>query len=1369
MRIISHTTFTTVKTEGAILPADLLQRIATGQGLDGLRPDDYHLAPNERLNEAINRSWNRCLGAWASFNDQRARLPESDAGTTLTRERWLLILFQELGYGRLQIARGVQIQGTSYPISHLWSNTPIHLVSFRQDLDRRDGARIGRSPHSLVQEYLNRAPDSLWGFVSNGLRLRVLRDNVSLTRAAYVEFDLEAMLNGELYADFSLLWLICHQSRVEAPPFIPPTGGDRGRECQSRVESLPSIPPTGGDRGGECWLERWSKEATEQGARALDALRDGVQEAIGALGRGFLAQPANRDLKAKLKSGELTAQDYYRQLLRLVYRLIFLFVAEDRDLLLVRDPKGFGKPLGSVYMDFYSAHRLRHMAEALRGGPHADLYRGLRLLFVLLRDGYPDLALPALGSFLFSDRATPDLDNAELPNGALLEGIRALAFTTEGKVRRPVDYKNLGSIELGSVYESLLELHPILNADAATFDMQTGAGNERKTTGSHYTHPELVKELIESALEPVIAERLDKVTRGHAPADKVKVDLAVTLSPPHLVTVSDLEHALLNIKICDPACGSGHFLVAAAYRLARRLASVRTGDDEPSPDAIRSALRDVVGHCLYGVDINPMAVELCKVSLWLEALEPGKPLSFLDHHIQCGNSLIGATPALLARGIPDEAFTPIEGDVKKVCAEFKKRNKKERQGARSLFDAALQPWERLGDFAASMTSLDDMTDDTLEGVRRKQARYEELVRSSGYEYGHLWADAWCAAFVWKKTGEFAYPITEEVFRQIERNPFNIAPWMRDEIKRLREQYQFFHWHLAFPDVFGVPGPNEEPENEQAGWSGGFDCVLGNPPWEELRPEEKNFFFAVAPHIALIENSAQRQKAIEALESDNLSAWLLWQEHRRQVLATAHFLHASSCFPLSTQGNLSTSTLFVDLARQLLGPYGWAGLIVPSGLATNIGTSELFKNLVMYQQLQSMFDFENRRGYFPAIDSRMRFSLVTLANNATADSQSLFGFFLNDVTDIRDRTRIFALTANDIARVNPDSFTCPVFRTSTAARIVTSIHAQHPIVSQSDRPAMWKAASSSMFQMSHEADLLHEVQAPEWIIPLVEGKMVAQYNHRAADIVINLQNVARQAQSETTSVVQLQDPFFVVRPRYWVAKEDVDRKLHGKWDRQWLIQFCAVTSPTNERTCIVCITPRVGAGHSLFQVYPEALPKESCGLVANLNSYALDFVLREKMGGINLSHFIFQQLPVVSRAIYSGLTPWMTEQTLSDWIVARVVELTYAAWDLQSFAQDCGYDGPPFRWGKERRFLLRCELDAAYFHLYGIARDDVDYIMETFPIVKRKDEAAHGEYRTKRVILEIYDAMQRAKESGQPFQTLLDPPPADARVAHITKQ
>ena len=405
MRTIARTAFISVKTEGGILPPDLLQRVAEGRDLEGMQPEDYHLFSGERLNEAINRAWARCLGAWRAFDGQRAELPASDRGTTLTRERWLLVLFQELGYGRLPyvgslaLGRGER-EGVAptYPISHCWGRVPIHLVSFRQELDRRGFE--AHSPHSLLQEFLNRSPDYLWGFVSNGLRLRLLRDNVSLTRAAYVEFDLEAIFTGEQYADFALLWLVCHQSRVE------------------------------GDDPAEFRLEHWSQQAAEQGVRALDALRDGVQEAITALGRGFLAQQANAALRARLRSGALSKQGYYQQLLRLVYRLIFLFVAEERELLLLpacaqspEDVKredviraGKAAAQAAFYKKYYSVSRLREMAEALRGGPHGDLYCSLRRLFALLDGGYPPLGLPALGG-LFSDKATPDLDGAELEIG----------------------------------------------------------------------------------------------------------------------------------------------------------------------------------------------------------------------------------------------------------------------------------------------------------------------------------------------------------------------------------------------------------------------------------------------------------------------------------------------------------------------------------------------------------------------------------------------------------------------------------------------------------------------------------------------------------------------------------------------------------------------------------------------------------------------------------------------------------------------------------------------------------------------------------------------------------------------------------------
>ncbi|MBM3299767.1 MAG: N-6 DNA methylase, partial [Deltaproteobacteria bacterium] len=398
----------------------------------------------------------------------------------------------------------------------------------------------------------------------------------------------------------------------------------------------------------------------------------------------------------------------------------------------------------------------------------------------------------------------------------MLDAVRALAFTVDKNVRRAVDYRNLGTEELGSIYESLLELHPVINGKEASFQLSTASGHERKTTGSYYTPASLISCLLDSALEPV----LDEVARKPDP-----------------------ETVILNLKVCDPACGSGHFLIAAAHRIAKRLATVRTGDEEPSPDALRKALRDVIGHCLYGVDINPMAVELCKVSLWMEALEPGKPLSFLEHKIQCGNSLLGATPALLEKGIPDDAFKPIEGDDKKLCTSYRKLNKDERQGQQDIFARFEEPWDRLGDLATSILNLEKIEDDTIQGICQKQQRYAELVRSAGYLYGRLWADAWCAAFVWKKVNDrnLPYAVTEQIFRQIEKSPYAVPHWMRDEIQRLSTQYQFFHWHLAFPDVFRVPASGERPDNEQTGWCGGFDVVLGNPPWirqETLKPIKK---------------------------------------------------------------------------------------------------------------------------------------------------------------------------------------------------------------------------------------------------------------------------------------------------------------------------------------------------------------------------------------------------------------------------------------------------------------------------------------------------------------------------------------------------
>jgi hypothetical protein len=1329
--------FPSVRTEGGLLPAETLQRIAAGEAaaanrnaLSALTPASYHLAPGERLNEAISRSWSRLVAAWASFRAAREKLPETDAGTTLTRERWLLPLFAELGYGRLPTTKPIPAGGRDYPVSHLWQKTPVHLVSFRVDLDRKTPGAVGASrssPHSLVQELLNRSDDLLWGMASNGLVLRLLRDNASLSRQAYVEFDLAAMMDGELYSDFTLLWLLLHVSRVEA------------EKPEASV------------------LEAWTKAAREEGLRALDTLRDGVEKALEVLGRGFLEEPANRALRERLAAGTLSAQDYYRQLLRLVYRLLFLLVAEDRDLLFAPGAPPLAR---ERYLRYYGLSRLRSLAASRRGSRHGDLWAGLSLVMKKLGSdaGCPDLALPALGGFLFSEEAMPDLASASLGNAALLEAVRKVALTLRDGWLRPVDFRNLGAEELGSVYESLLELHPAIHEEGrGSFELRSAAGSERKTTGSYYTPTSLIECLLDSALDPV----LDEAAKA-----------------------ADPEKALLALKVCDPACGSGHFLIAAAHRLARRLASVRTGEDEPDPSATRTALRDVIGRCLYGVDLNPMAAELCRVALWIESLEPGKPLSFLDHHVQVGNSLLGTTPALLASGIPDEAFTPIEGDEKPACSAWKKRNKAER-AQMGLAEAAPEPWEAVRHLAAERAGLDATPDASPDGVRAKEERWQRLLASDDYTRSRLLADTWCAAFVWRKTSDpnAPPPVTEETFRRLAASPANVPEAVRHEIVRLREQYQFFHWHLAFPEVFRVPGKGEKPESEALGWSGGFDVVLGNPPWERVKLQEQEFFAARSPEIAGAPNAAARTRLIKALETTNPPLLADFREARREAEGASQLLRESGRFPLCGRGDVNTYTVFAELDRSLIAPRGRSGIIVPSGIATDDTTKHFFSDLVETGSLVSLFDFRNHDALFYDVGHRrFKFCLMTVAGSAAHLGAAEFAFFIEDPAELTSAESRYPLTREDLRLLNPNTGTCPTFRSRRDAEITKAIYRRVPVLideTKGEEGNPWGVSFLRLFDMSNDSGLFHtrpQLEANDWklngnvfargadrYLPLYEAKMVHHFDHRFGDYEMKEEGSENTALPEVP-VERLQDSAYAPIARYWVPAAEVETRLEGRWARGWLLGWRDVTNATNERTVIASVIPRVGVNHKFLLAVPEE-KEAAIALLPNLTAFAFDYVARQKTGGTSLGYFVFKQLPVVGPPSYRGQAPWQRDMALANWIAERTLELTYTAQDLRAYAEDLGYTGPPFRWDEARRLRLRCELDAAFFHLYGIPRADVDYIMDTFPIVRRNDEQKYGDYRTKDLILEIYDELQRAIDTGKPFVSRLDPPPGDPRATH----
>lgn len=1335
MRTRGNNDFTTVRVEGAMLPADILKRVADGDAaLGGLDENSYHLTSGEKVNEAVSASWNRLLGSWANYKGAVAKLTNGGPATTETRERWLLPLFQELDYGRLIASRkAVEIQGKSYPISHFWNNVPIHLVGSGVSLDKAQAGVPGAartSPYGLIQEFLNRSEGFLWGFISNGRRFRILRDNSDLVRHAFVEFDLESMMEGEVYSDFVLLWLLCHQSRVE------------------------SEKPT------DFWLEKWSHVAQEQGVRALDDLRKGVEDAITALGRGFLAHPANGALREKLRSGALEKLDYYRQLLRLAYRLIFLFVTEDRHLLL--DPAASEKEK-QRYTKFYSTAKLRQLAARRHGTRHGDLYMALKLVTdkIGCDDGCPELALPALGSFLFSPEAMPDIEDCVLANRDLLEAVRALAFITDKGVRRQVDYKNLDSREIGSIYESLLELHPDLDISAPAFSLSTVVGNERKTSGSYYTPSSLINSLLDSALEPVLDEACGK---------------------------PDPEAALLALKICDPACGSGHFLVDSGHRLAKRLAGARTGDVEPSPEAVRNALRDVVGRCLYGVDVNPMSVELCKFMLWMEALDPGKPLSFLDHHIQVGNSLFGTTFALLDQGLPDEAFTPTEGDDRAFCAELRRKNREEREtGQQALFDAEGNPYVLLGSQATSLVDRLHADDGTVAGRRTREKAWEAYIRSGSYYANRFIADAWCAAFVWKMSSDVTpHPLTEHDLRMIQRLGCAFPnEAVKAEVARLKNQHKFFHFYLEFPDVFNYPGEHGVAENSRTGWSGGFDVVLGNPPWDQVQFREQEFFAPVRPDIAHASTGDARKRIIQRLRSEDPALYVAWSDAKHAADRTRLFIQASGLYPLTGRGRINTYALFAEAMRGILDTTGRVGCIVPSGIATDDSTKLFFQELSSSSTLVSLYDIENRDKLFPSVDSRYKFCLLTFSGlERPVEEGAEFIFFAQSVDDLKDEERRFKLSVEEINLLNPNTRTCPVFRSKHDAELTKAIYRRVPVLIRdgakdgnpwgiSTKPGLFNmTGSSGLFrskvQLEQEGWRLDGnifYRGQERYLPLYEGKMFDFYDHRAAHVVISATATLRQGQPEDLTLEEHQSPSVLPQPRHWVPEVEVNKQLAGQWNREWLLGWKEVTSSTNERTLIPGIFPRVGIGHKI----PIALPSPANEalapfLVACLSSFVCDYAARQKLGGVSLTPFTFKQLPVLPPSTYGEPCLW-ADQRLAEWLLPRVLELVYTSWDLAPFSTDFGYGGPPFLWNEDRRFLLRSELDAAFFHLYGVSRDDVGHVMDTFPIVRRKDEQQYAEYRTKRVILEMYSEMALASSTRRTFSTRLTPAPADASLTH----
>lgn len=1118
----------TLTLEGSLFLSDQLEKAALGRA-PWQTEADYGTPKGLKLKDDYSRAFQIACAQWRHFAAQFERA-DADAAK-LTHDFVRELLRDVLGYTHVQPCSGITLGERHYPISLLAGSVPVVVAPHTLALHEPDPrfAIVGagsrkKSAFMLAQELLNASPEHLWGIACNGKTLRLLRDAATLTRPSFLEVDLADLLGGQRYAEFANVWRLLHASR--AAPLLASAAAGQG-----------TTDPT------QCIWEQWRAAGQQEGTRVRDGLRQGVTDALQTLGEGFIQHPANDALRAQLHTGELTKDAYFQQLLRLIYRLIFVFTVEERGLLHPAydphdDRTDEGKAFHAArraYAQGYALARLRDLCLKRRArNRFDDRWQALRIVFQGLSEGEPRLALPALGG-LFATSQCPQLDTASLDNAHLLAAMQNLRWASHKDVLAPVDYRNMGPEELGSVYESLLELVPEIDLPARRFGFVgltsegSTAGNARKLSGSYYTPDSLVQALIKSALDPVIEQRL--AAQPQSPID-----------------------ALLSIRVIDPACGSGHFLLAAARRLAEKLAQLRAAlhsdSSEQTEQDFRHALREVVSRCIFGVDRNPMAVELARTALWLEGFEQGRPLGFLDHHLQVGDALLGLTDLkALELGIAKDAFKPLSGDDKDVCKQLTKVNaaalknleKKRNAQAFGQLDVASSQDSGL----KPLQALEALPENSTQEISAKEAAYRAFLEQAKTSRLAHAADLLVGAYLLPKRegDEMCIPTSATLYLTLLGD--SLPAEQQGALAAAQTacmQARVLHWPLAFPQVFA---------------SGGFDCVLGNPPWDMLQLDPQEFFATRDPNVANAKHMAARDKMIAALEQTNPRLHAEYWSEVRLTEAAQNFIHASGRFPTSGFGRLNLAYLFTELFLELRRVEGRSGLIVPTGIATDSFSQHLF-NRIANGNLISLFDIENREAVFPSVHRSYKFCLLTLGAAQAAE----FVCFASQVSQLADPRRRFTLTPEDFGLLNPNTRTCPVFRSNADAELTKKIYRSTPVLWRESRDGIeernpWGLQFMLMFMMNTDSYRFKDAGGED-LLPLYEAKMIHQFDHRWATYIAD-------GDSRDMTLAEKQDPTQTVRPRYWVDEREVLARIANvpaRLSKAWLLTHTQGAYSTN---------------------------------------------------------------------------------------------------------------------------------------------------------------------------------------------------------------
>ena len=1209
---------------------------------------------------------------------------------------------------------------------------------FGRALDNRDkdGETMAGTPHGQILRYLSTAESASenrirWGILTNGGVWR-LYDYRSRPRASgYFEADLKTLLDPDNEDGLRVFHLLFRRDSFTL---------QKGAKTTFLEAALAE---------GRRYEERVAQDLS--GVVFKDVFPSLVQAIADATGKSL----------ARIREAALI----------FLYRLLFVLYAEDRGLLPVNDTR---------YDDYGLRKRVRddiarRMADKDTFSSYAtSYYDHLMTLFRLIDKGDTSIGLPPYNGGLFA--AATLLEEARLSDETIASIIYDLSHikgTQED--RRFVNYRDMSVQQLGSIYERLLEHEPVRDGDKIVIRPNPYA---RKDSGSFFTPQELVDLIVERTLKPLAEERL-KAFKDKAA--QLKGDRRPKAQRKAELLKLDPAEAVLNLKVLDPAMGSGHFLVTAVdflsdyvaeliedvpavvewldagyvSPLVKRVSAIRKEILQRAKEADwvldESQLTDqaiirrmVLKRCIYGVDKNPLTVELAKVSLWLHSFTVGAPLSFLDHHLRYGDSLVGLR-------------------VSEATEELRRR-------AQLFFSSAIAGAEAA---AEGMQRIEEMSDADVAEVRESAALFhgvEETTAELRWLLNSLCGLRWLTAGMKQKDrAKFEKPLVRmlalqpaDAYKLLAQGPEHVGDvppgsnaiaiaWSEfvelwHKARTIADREGFLHWEVAFPGVWY--------QWQSASPQGGFDAVIGNPPWDRIKLQEVEWFATRDPEIALAPTAAARGKGIQRLRDQGSPLAAEFDDAKNRADRLGEMIRASGHYPLLSGGDINLYSLFVERAMNLIKPDGFVGLLTPSGIYADKTAARFFKSVSTSGRVGGLFDFENRKIFFKDVHASFKFCALIFGGEARRFDETKCAFFLHDTKEIHDEDRCFPLAPEDFTRVNPNTGTAPIFRTRRDAEITRRIYERHPVLvdhSGGEERKAWPVKYATMFHMTNDSHLFrtvaqlkaegfYPVEGNRWkkgdklYLPLYQGRMIHQFDHRANSVRFNQESTHNPYLSEEVTEAQHADPNFLPQTQYWVPAHNVEEKLPQS--RRYALGFRDIARPTDVRTVISSILPWAGYGNKV----PLLVEGDSMAvtyLVANLNSVCLDFVARQKIHGTSMNWFIVEQLPVIAPTDYDRT---FGETTARDLVRDHVLRLTYTAHDMAPFAKDLGYDGPPFVWNKEERRHLRARLDALYFHLYGLTKEDAEYVLDTFPIVCKEDKAVFGRYRTRDLILAYMNAL-----------------------------